>query len=220
MARRKYVLADNEIYHVFNRSVGNEELFGNLKDIDRALKLINFYRYHQSIRYSKYKSLNKELKKAYDIQGLRKNPLVEIYAYAIMPNHYHLLLKQLQDKGIQRFVANFQNSLARYYNTKTGRRGSLFINNFKAKRIENDQIILHVSRYIHLNPVTSHIIKESEFINNIMTSFYAYSNEVDTFVDKDMLLSIARSRQKYIKFVFDQVDYQRKLNEIKSVLFD
>lgn len=155
--RRNIVFAEGEYYHVFNRSTASEQVFTRKKDIKRALDLISFYRYKQSLRFSFYDRLKDEEKKMYLQKLSGVTPIVEIYAYSLMPNHYHLLLKQESEMGIQKFLSNFQNSFAKYFNIKNKRFGTLFQRPFKAKHIETEEELLHLSRYIHLNPVTSYI---------------------------------------------------------------
>ena len=130
MAARRIILATDEIYHIFNRSIANEEIFHYKRRLNRILELIDYYRFPQNIRYSKFKNLPDVQKEEYLKMTGEGTPLVEIYTYALMPNHYHFLLKQLQDKGILRFISNLQNSFAKYYNLKNNRPGSLFQKSF------------------------------------------------------------------------------------------
>jgi len=89
-------------------------------------------------------------------------PLVEIFAFSFMPNHYHLLLKQQQDSGIKQFISNIQNSFSKSFNLIKKRSGSLFLHSFKSKRVVGKNTFIHICRYIHINHVTSRLI---EFIN-------------------------------------------------------
>ncbi|MDP3733522.1 MAG: transposase, partial [Candidatus Daviesbacteria bacterium] len=154
MPQRLVVLANNEIYHIFNRSIAGENILAlNQKaNLTKAFEIVNYYRYPQKLRLSRFKILPSELKKQYLKSFKTAVPLVEIYVFAFMPNHFHFLLKQIQDRGIARFIANFQNSFAKVFNLKNDRKGALFQNAFKAKRIITEEQCIHVSRYIHLNP--------------------------------------------------------------------
>ena len=219
--KRKVVFANGEIYHVFNQSVGNLEIFTRNTELMRILDLISYYRFPQTIRYSQYKKLSKDAKEKYRTDFEKLTPLIEIYAFSLMPDHYHLLLRQIIDDGIKTFTSNFQNAYAKYFNTKKTRSGSVFSNPFKAKWIENDEIFLHVSRYIHLNPVTSYIIKIDELSNYPWTSYSDYvSGKTTSLINTKLLIGIAGSIRKYQEFVKNQVDYQRKLQNIKKAVFD
>lgn len=216
-SKRKVIFAPGEFYHIYNHSNSGEEIFKRKKDVDRALNLLDFYRFDQKIRFSYFDRLNITEKEQY--LELPKEKLVTIYSYCLMPNHYHLLLREERRLGISEFVSNFQNSYAKFFNTKYKREGVLFRRPFKANHITGDEEFIHISRYIHLNPVTSYIFDMGELEESKITSFSSYMNESrNSFVDVDFLLRIFKTRKRYKKFVFDQVDYQRKLARIKKVL--
>jgi len=219
--KRRTVLAADEIYHVYNRSIAKEQIFLALRNLRRALEVIEFYQFTQEIRFSKFKNLPKDAKKSYLFDLKKKKPLVEIYAFALMPNHYHFLVRQTQEKGIVQFASNFQNSFAKYFNLKNERNGALFQNSFKAVHIEDDRQFIHVSRYIHLNPVTSYIIEFKDLSSYPGTSFGEYAGKGEgKIINTDFLSKMFSSRNSYVKFVNDQVDYQRKLAEIKNFLLE
>lgn len=221
MPQRRFVLANNEIYHVFNRSIARAEIFSSKNNLRKAFEVLDYYRFPQTLRLSKFKSLNLELKGQYLDTLKEAKPLVEIFVFAFMPNHFHFLLKQLQDKGISKFISNFQNSFAKIFNLKNDRNGALFQNAFKAKRIETDEQFKHVSRYIHLNPVTSYLIEFNKLVNYEWTSFLAYATEQEIpFINNEFLLSMFASKDNYIKFVSDQVGYQRRLALIKDLILE
>lgn len=221
MPRRRIVLANDEIYHIFNRSIARENIFSLKNNLKKALEILQFYRLPQQIRLSKFKTLTESQKTEYLVAMKDKLPLVEVYAFAFMPNHYHFLLKQIQEGGIVRFISNFQNSFAKVFNLKNGRDGAVFQNSFKAKRVENDDQFLHVSRYIHLNPVTNYLINFNELASYPWTSFTKYiSQEEDSFVNINFLLNLFGSKDKYVDFVADQVGYQRELALIKESMIE
>lgn len=79
--------------------------------------------------------------------------LVDVICYAIMPDHYHLLLREKLERGITSFIHRCNISIAKYINTKTERHGPLFESLFKSKHISTNYYLLHLSLYIHLNPL-------------------------------------------------------------------
>ena len=221
MPQRKIVLATNEIYHVFNRSIAKAPVFSTKWHLNKVLEIVEFYQYPQALRLSKLRTLPPETKKEYIIAYRNKKPLVEIYSFAFMPNHYHFLLKQFSDNGVSRFISNVQNSFAKIYNLKNDRNGALFQNSFKAKRIETDEQFLHVSRYIHLNPVTSYIIELKDLETYPYASFPCYSGENSSLiVNTEVILGLIGSKENYTRFVFDQADYQRELVLIKDLAIE
>jgi|SRR3989344_2796183 len=221
MPRRNLVLTTSEIYHIFNRSIAKQNIFGSKYMLNKVLEIIDFYRFPQEIRLSKFNKLPKEKKQSYFENYRNKNPFVEIYAFAFMPNHFHFLLKQIHENGIIKFISNYQNSFAKFFNLKNNRNGTLFENSFKAKRIESDEQFLHVSRYIHLNPVTSYIIRIKDLDTYPYTSFPIYlNNSANILIEDKFIKSFFKSIEDYKKFVFDQADYQRQLDSIKDLIME
>lgn len=227
--KRPELLINGQTYHVLNRSVAKEEILKSKRVLTRALELIDYYRFPQKLRFSYFRRLPTEKKGKY-LQWFKKNsPLVEIYAFSFMPNHYHLLLRQLSDEGIKKFIANFQNGLAKYLNLLFNRHGPAFQGPFKAKRITTEEELLHVNRYIHLNPVTSLMITLEELEDYPWTSYPYYlmedknrdrSNNTAGLVNTSLVLGLIGSRRKYRTFVADQKDYQRKLHLIKYLTIE
>src|SRR4030042_4242156 len=116
MPKRQLVFVNESIYHVFNRSIGKEPIFINKRENQRALALLDYYRYPQTIKFSTFTSLSRDDQAEYLLRLARTSmPLVKIYCFVLMPNHFHLIVKQKVDKGISRFLANFQNSFAKYF---------------------------------------------------------------------------------------------------------
>ena len=120
------------------------------------------------------------------------------------------------------YIRLIQNSYAHYLNIKTKRFGSVFQSPFKAKRIENDEQLLHVSRYIHLNPLTSYLIENPTDLEDYeWCSFKDYSGENSRrFIDVSFLKSFHKDKEKFRKFTLDNADYQRKLEKIKHLIIE
>lgn len=136
-----------------------------------------------------------------------------------MGDHYHFECKELIQNGIVKFISNIQNSFARYNNILRNRTGSLFQEQFKAKRITNEEEFIHISRYIHLNPVTNDIIEANELDTYNLTSFSSYSGVKSCdFISHEPIMNHFKSFERYKKFVTDQVDYQKRLKIIKGLL--
>jgi putative transposase len=225
MPYRKIFLASNQVYHVFNRGVASLPIFMTFKSYLRFLDLVDYYRFSNTpFSFSQLMSLPKEERKKV-LVGLRKenNIHVEILTYCLMPNHFHLLLKQISDKGISVFMTNLQNSYVKYFNIKNERAGPLFQSMFKAVRIENDEQLLHVSRYIHLNPSTAYIVGPENLEGYRWSSLNNYfNNDLNhySFVKLEIIMSFFKSSKDYKIFVLDQASYQRDLDKIKHLIFE
>lgn len=222
MPLRKTIFVTSEIYHVYNRSVGNEQLFTSLLHLRRALEIVDFYRYNQRLRLSHVKELPKNLKLEYMEQMTHEKALVAIYAFSFMPNHFHLLVKQLQENGISKFMRIFQDSYGKFFNLKYDRHGALVQHPFSAKRIETEEQFLHILRYTHLNHVTAYLINADQLATYPFTSFPYYVNneEKNSFVETRFALSMFPSVEAFTEFTLDQADYQRTLAEIKHLIID
>lgn len=219
MPGRKTVLATGEIYHVFNRGVEHRRIFEDAYDYKRAVETFNFYQHNPELKFSNVRNLPLELRQQIlkDINKLPK--VVEIICDCLMPNHFHFLLKQLIDRGISDFMSKFTNSYTKYFNTRDKRDGSLLGGSFKSVHIDNQDQLLHASRYIYLNPVVSCLVKPKDLEKYPWSSFQKLL-ENPTFVQKELILSQFTTVEKYKEFIMDQVDYAKTLENIKDKLID
>lgn len=148
----------------------------------------------------------------------RKERIVDIICYCFMPNHFHLLLKQRRAGGITEFMAKLTNSYTKYFNMKNKRVGPLFQGEFKAVHIETDDQLIHLSRYIHLNPIINYVSKDLDSYQ--WSSYSEYIRESNGVCDKDIVLGQFNSIHNYKQFVLDQESYARELKFIKHQLLD
>ncbi len=87
----------------------------------------------------------------YDLE--RKNLLVNIGAYCLMPNHFHILITQIEENGISKFMQKLGTAYSMYYNKKYERTGGLFEGKFKSQHLDTDRYLKYIFSYIHLNPI-------------------------------------------------------------------
>lgn len=225
MPYRKVIITEGEIYHIFNRSVEKIPIFCSQKDYQRALHILHYYSFQSPpLRFSHFNRLTPENREA-AIQKLTANDqkLVEILAYCLMPNHFHLLIKEVVPNGISTFLRNFQNSYAKYFNIKNQRNGALFLAMFKAARIESTEQLLHVLRYIHLNPLTSYLIKGFEDLDDYLWSSwktYMRTEEGVDLVNRTITEELLPTKEKFRQFHENQIDYQRTLSAIKHLIHE
>lgn len=215
---RKTVFRNGEFYHVFNRSIASEKVFSTPAQLRRVLDSLEFYLYKQNVKFSIFKTMKLNVKLDYLNEINKTFPLVEIYAFAIMPNHFHILLKQTSDHGVISFISNFQNSYAKYFNKSHGRDGSLFKSPFKSVHIDSDNVFLQVIRYIHLNPVTSCLTEINLLDKYEWTSYCSYLDpNKNSFLKSGYVLKLTSGLNTFIRYTQNQVDYQRKLKYIKDL---
>lgn len=223
MPIRRYPIVTGEVYHVYNRSVARQPIFDKNYGPARFIELIDFYRFvENTMRYSYFAKLSRKLQSKYLNHLYVSKEQVKILAFCLMPNHFHLLLRQTVDGGINRFISNVQNGYAKYINTKTKRDGSLFQSPFKSVLIESQEQLLHVSRYIHLNPLTSYVLKDASELESYPWASYVdfVSKNSRIFVDEEILLGYFKNRRSLKRFTMDRLDYQRNLELVKHLVFE
>lgn len=221
MPGRLVPLVTNEIYHVFNRGIDRRPTFTTKREYERALTCLKFYIHARPpLRLSKFLRLEEERRNELRINLLQGQKLVRLLSLCLMPNHFHLLLEQATDGGISKFLSNFQNSYTRYYNVRHNRDGSLFLDQFKAVRIESEEQLIHVSRYIHINPYTSFVVKNyQDLVTYPWSSLSNYLNNDPGLVETGVVMAHFANPSAYKRFVLDQANYQRTLKEIENLTF-
>lgn len=222
MPGRQLIFENGGYYHVFNRGVAKQPIFLSQKDYAQAMQAFTYYlSVTPAMKLSRFKELSISDQTAVVAAQLKKNdPLVNVIAFTFMPNHIHFLLQQVADRGIARFMSKFQNSYSRYFNTKHNRVGAIFQGVFKAVHVESEEQLLHVTRYIHLNPVMANVIKKEELDSYPWSSFVDYMKNRSVFITRELVLSIMKTPEAYKKFVFDYIDYAQRLAQMKHVLLD
>lgn len=223
MATRKYPIVPNETYHVYNRSIAGLPIFQKYYEAERFLSLLKYYQYSKTpLRYSFYLRLNSEAKKLVE-ERLTTNPKrIKLVAYCVMPTHYHLVLRESNYGGIVSYLSLVQNGFAKYYNLRNNRTGSLFQEMFKAKRLEDEEQLIHTVRYIHLNPYSSSIIDDIKLLTEYRYSSYpSYAKSLDdNLVERSEMVAIHNGVEKMVKSTLEQADYQRSLKEEENKMFD
>lgn len=222
MAYRKIILSTDEIYHVYNRGVEKRPIFLIRKDYLRFIALVNYYRFANCpIKFSHFKQLSVEERTNILIRLEKESEkLVEIMTFCFMPNHVHFLLKQLRHNGISTFMAKVTSGFSHYFNVRYERVGHLFQGNFGAVRIEDDNQLIHTSRYIHLNPITSYLIEIDEIDNYEYSSYLEFTGKKSGFSNTKEVLSYFKSVEDYKKFIRDQANYARQLDNIKHLTLE
>jgi len=151
---RKDKFTPNEYYHIYNRTIFNSLEFKDSRIASRlaqAFLVANSTKASEAFLFLK-NNKNADIKDVLEIVN-QGEKLVDVLCYVIMPDHYHLLLKERKEKGITSFVHRCNISISKYVNIKNDRRGPLFESLFKSKHVSTNEYLLHLSLYIHLNPL-------------------------------------------------------------------
>jgi len=140
------VYVENGFYHLFNRGVEKRIIYQDKKDYNKFTSLLERYltnpddllQHLQAPRISRRSHLYKE---------------IQLLAFCLMPNHFHLLVKQNTKDAITKFTRSLSNAYVRYFNDRYDRIGALFQGRIKGILLDTDAYLLHLTRYIHQNPL-------------------------------------------------------------------
>ncbi len=211
MPSRAIPFVNNEYYHVFNRGVAKMPIFNSSFDYKHFMNTFLYYHINgPKPRFSFFRNKPIELK--------NNEKIVEVICYCLMPNHFHFLLRQKEENGITEFISKLSNSYTRYFNVKNKRVGPLFQGEFKSVYVESNEQLLHLSRYIHLNPLIGYVTKDLKTYR--WSSYPEYLGLAKDICSKEEVLGQFKSVKDYEKFVMDQVDYARALDFTKHMLLD
>lgn len=153
---RKIRFAENEFYHLYNRGVDRRPVFENESDRKRFMLLLYLCNGKTPFRFDwlpnwKDKTSLELIKAA--LGEKVGSPIVAIGAYCLMPNHFHILVREIIKNGISTFMHRLSTAYTMYFNTRRQRDGSLFQGPFKAQQAMTDVYLKYLFSYIHLNPV-------------------------------------------------------------------
>lgn len=221
--KRKNPLVSGEVYHIFNRSIANYKIFNDNLDYLRMFYLINYFQVKElPCKFTNFINLKQVRQKGFfdyfNLLTRDSEKLIQLVAYCFMPTHIHLIIKQLKPDGVSIFMSNILNSYTRYFNTKHKRKGPLWESKFCNVLVSKDEQLLHLTRYVHLNPVTAKLVNKPED-----WKFSSYREYLETreninichFLD---LLDI--KPKEYKNFVRDGITYQQELAKIKKIMID
>jgi len=219
---RKEKLVNSELYHIYNRSIAEFRIFHYDELCIRMQQILRFYQFeNMPEKFSRF------------IKGLHANQygfdnylscvskgsskIVQIICYCIMPTHFHLILKQLKADGISIFLNNVQSSYSHYFNLKHNRKGPLWESRFKNILIQTDEQFIHLTRYIHLNPVTANLVdRPHDWRFSSYGEYLQQTKGEECICEFKDLLKI--EPDEYARFVENRISYQRELARIKHLL--
>lgn len=138
----------NEFYHVYNRGTDKRKIFLSLPDYQRFMVLLFLANSNKPVHIDLRRNSLEEL-----FETDRETELVDIGAYCLMPNHFHLLLKEKIENGISFFMQKLTTAYTMYFNKKHDRTGALLQGTFKAEHLADDNYLRYIYSYVHLNPV-------------------------------------------------------------------
>ncbi len=161
------------VYHVYNRGINKQDIFLDEKDYATFLYYLKMYLDNpENLDKSDLYKKNRTARKSFYKQ-------IDLLCYCLMPNHFHLILKQRGERDISEFMRSLIINYSMYFNSIHKRVGPLFQGAYKAVLIKNDNYLLHLSRYIHVNPLAK-VGNLSKVIDYPYSSYANYLGKKDT----------------------------------------
>lgn len=191
---------ENGYYHIYNRGVNKEPIFLEKKD---CVVFQRFLKQYLSPKDQLAQFIGSDIRVSRLI-NTNMSDKIEILAFSLMPNHFHLLLRQTEMYAIATFMKRLFTSYVKYFNKKYKRIGPLFQDTYKGLLVENDNYVLHLSRYIHLNP--RNLKKDAIDYNEFCSYPYYLGEKEGMWVHPEFILSyfpgtLDEKRRAYKKFV-------------------
>ena len=215
---RKIKFINGGYYHIYNRGVEKRNVFLLTGDYQRFVDYLGVF--------NNTKRLNRHF--FAEAKPRRDDELVKVVAFCLMPNHFHLLLKQEKNDGISKYLHKILTGYTMYFNKRYERSGVLFQGVFKGKYIKDDSYLLHLSRYIHLNPleILDLDCANKETINKLLIKYpwSSYKNFVDVKCNNDIhceneiILDQCGGKSGYKEFVIDELP-RRSLGRELDMMF-
>lgn len=161
-------------YHIYNRGVEKRLIFMDDSDCHVFLRYIKLYL--SPLANIELMSESEIKLKRFTFLNLEDD--VELLCFSLMPNHFHLLLKNITDNGVKKFMQRLTTAYVMYFNKKYGRIGALFQNTYKASPVLHDSYLLHLTRYIHNNS-TKLLSSQIDFLEYSSYPYYLGTKQAE-----------------------------------------
>ena len=208
---RNLIFAEEEIYHIYNRGVDKRTIFHDKFDFERFLTSMKEFNVVDPIGSIYENRFNKDKNKL----GNGVSKLVEFICYCLNPNHFHFIIKQVSEKGIEKFMHRLL-GYTKYYNHKYKRNGVLFQGPFRAIHIESNEQLLHSSIYVNLND------KIHKLGNGVSKSSWGeYCGlEKENICNKDIILGQFRDIKEFKEFSMNSLEWIIENKKQAKFLFE
>ena len=205
---QRFQLAKGEFYHIYNRGVDKRQIFLDEKDYNKFY--FNLLKDNNNLSYMKRESYRNNLS-----FFKKQEHLVQIVAYSLLPNHFHLLLRQLKNRGIEKFLQRICTSYVSYFNRKYDRSGSLFQGRYKSIHIHDDRYLIWLSAYINGNIEIHGIAKASSYKWSSI-KYFLRKKKVDVVDGVGIILSQFKDIKDYQDFLKMVIKESSSIKEIKK----
>ena len=208
---RKFQFSINEYYHIYNRGVEKRDIFMSGDDYSRFQRMLYIA---NSTKPVVYKLIQRQSLETIDIG----DKIVAIGAYCLMPNHFHILVKEVQENGVTDFMEKLSTGYSKYFNKKYERVGALFQGRFKAEHVDSDEYLKYLYSYIHLNPVKliDSRWKEAGIRDTKKTRAYLENYHTSSYLDysgTDREEKLILSKNEFPEYFDKPKDFKEYIND-------
>ncbi len=186
------------LYHVYNRGVGKADIFRDEQDCRAFMRRLELM-----LLPAKHAESVQHIKEKDRIRIANYHDRIKMLAFCLMPNHFHLMLEQVDDQAITQFMHTLSTSYSMYFNHKYDRVGPLFQGRFKAAWVDSDEYSMHLSRYIHSNPVS---LGQDIYTYAYSSLKYYFNQEKPVWLSVDPIMQYFSNTSEYKQFVDDLKD--------------
>jgi len=175
-----------EYYHIYNRGTEKRDIFLDKADYLRFIVLLYISNNIEAVHISNLREQGKFLRDIINLE--RKETLVDIGTYCLMPNHFHLLIKEKRAGGISEFMKKISTGYSMYFNKRYERTGRLFEGTFKSVHADSDEYLKYLFAYIHLNPIKliNPVWKEEGIRNSVEAKLFLSGYSFSSYLDYTM----------------------------------
>lgn len=241
MPYRKEQFVNGEIYHVVLRGIDDNAIFKDIDDYYRGIFSIYEFNNTEPVEILKRREQRRK-EKLLEVRGGptspeiydRRKKIVEVLCFSFMPNHFHLLLKQIRNQGINKFMVKIGTGYGGYFNRKYNRKGYVFQNRFFSVRIKNDNQLKTIFTYIHTNPISliepnwkergiKNPKKVIEFLENYKWSSYPDylgRNNFPSVTDRNFILEIMGGSTSCKDFIKNWVKYKQEPKDFPELFLE
>ncbi|MEA3398645.1 MAG: transposase [Patescibacteria group bacterium] len=215
---RKVNFQNRYYYHVYNRGVDKRRVFVDKKDYLRFMRSLREFNdkkvYGGLFIKDKIKKLNQDKRGSASLE--EAEPLVDIICYALLPNHYHFLLRQRIDNGISTYIHKLITAYTMYFNYKHKRTGGLFQGKFKAVSIKTDEQLLYTSAYINGNAEIHKICQAEDWNWSSYLDYLGVRKETESlrFEEANRRDSVSADTKIILKEFTNIDDYQEYVSGV------
>jgi len=202
---RNVALSNEEIYHICNRGVDKRDIFSDVRDLNRFLDLMVLLNSTATLGclrdFMREQNTSVSLASGTLTGGVINggDPLVEFVSFCLLPNHYHFLLRQKADNGIEKFMHKLSTSHTKYYNTKYDRSGSLFQGTYKSKHVDTNEYLIWLAAYVNLNDKVHSYDSKSNLISSSWGQIIGENKNPRVLVEPSIILSQYRNSEDFNK---------------------